>query len=796
MVEPEVRRASDPRVARKLHFAIKKTCEQKQAPICERIFRALAIDKVQITRSRLEMQLKNSVHDGVILESNSSAQRGKSSNGEVKASYRVPSLENFYENYEDDGHDWYCWVCHREGEVFLCSRCPRVIHKKCAEVTVEDISEDFVCYCCKDLESTKQYGKKELQELATMLGFTVERMKSKCEELWTSPTEEEEPTFKLFIYKDTNLIELEKKVRRREFDSLAKFHYEIEWLFHNAVIFYGGENKITNLARMVVLDGQNELSQIDICSECYIRSNERMHDWFCLPCKPPHRIVYAKLGSDPPWPAKLLRENEDNTMSDVRFFGAPYQRAWIPIRNIWSMEDKPANKKRSKALVQSENELKLYLRLLAKARKQDKNTISNSDDTATEEEIDDEDDESFTRVQKKRHKYVEEDDDDEEIADEEEEEEMEDDDDDNDSVTEYKSAKRKKKKDKNKSKEGKNKRDRGIGDQKVKPRKLKAEKKFRELQEAKLLEYKKRQQRIKATTREVKVSLNRADINDNISSHDDSADMQLAKQIKMTDDYKMIEKLQERVRQLEKSLDQVKNEYENAQAELESTRVDLAAEKQKSKRLQEQLDKGQEMSIEKLKNDMQLKKQDDLDAAVEEERKRNEMEFQVRLNEALVDERQLAEARVQEAVEKERAQLEGKAKSISQRDREEMQRNLELYKSQAEIKHNHAMEETVRKLKIEAEEMTKRALQENMRRIQMDTERMVAAAKKKSWCSNCTKEAFYHCCWNTNYCSIDCQRIHWTSHRYQCTREMMSTCRSCQQRQNFTSNLAGQVPPK
>lgn len=69
-----------------------------------------------------------------------------------------------------------------------------------------------------------------------------------------------------------------------------------------------------------------------------------------------------------------------------------------------------------------------------------------------------------------------------------------------------------------------------------------------------------------------------------------------------------------------------------------------------------------------------------------------------------------------------------------------MQRNLELYKSQAEIKHNHAMEETVRKLKIEAEEMTKRALQENMRRIQMDTERMVAAAKKKSWCSNCTKE--------------------------------------------------------
>ena len=55
----------------------------------------------------------------------------------------------YIQNYEDDGHDWYCWVCHREGEVYLCSRCPRVIHKKCAELTSEDLTDDFVCYCCK-----------------------------------------------------------------------------------------------------------------------------------------------------------------------------------------------------------------------------------------------------------------------------------------------------------------------------------------------------------------------------------------------------------------------------------------------------------------------------------------------------------------------------------------------------------------------------------------------------------------------------------------------------------------------
>ena len=132
-----------------------------------------------------------------------------------------------------------------------------------------------------------------------------------------------------------------------------------------------------------------------------------------------------------------------------------------------------------------------------------------------------------------------------------------------------------------------------------------------------------------------------------------------------------------------------------------------------------------------------------------------------------------------------------------QRERDEMKLNFERFKRETEMSHNRTMEETMRKIKLESEEMAKRAIQENVRRIQLDSERLVSAAKKKSWCSNCTKEAFYHCCWNTNYCSTECQRVHWVTHRYQCTREMMSTCRSCQQRQNFPpGNFTPQVPQK
>ena len=146
----------------------------------------------------------------------------------------------------------------------------------------------------------------------------------------------------------------------------------------------------------------------------------------------------------------------------------------------------------------------------------------------------------------------------------------------------------------------------------------------------------------------------KVDINKNVGSDggEEPSDMQLAQQIKMTDDYKMIEKLQDRVRNLEKYLEQTRSDYESAQADLESTRIDLATEKQKCKRLQEQVEKGAEINEEKLRNTIMIKKQEELDQAVEEERKRNELEFSSRMNEALADERSKCETKFQENLEK------------------------------------------------------------------------------------------------------------------------------------------------
>lgn len=47
----------------------------------------------------------------------------------------------------------------------------------------------------------------------------------------------------------------------------------------------------------------------------------------------------------------------------------------------------------------------------------------------------------------------------------------------------------------------------------------------------------------------------------------------------------------------------------------------------------------------------------------------------------------------------------------------------------------------------------------------------ISAIKKKQWCWQCEAEAIYHCCWNTAYCSVECQQAHWPTHRKYCRRK-------------------------
>jgi hypothetical protein len=60
------------------------------------------------------------------------------------------------------------------------------------------------------------------------------------------------------------------------------------------------------------------------------------------------------------------------------------------------------------------------------------------------------------------------------------------------------------------------------------------------------------------------------------------------------------------------------------------------------------------------------------------------------------------------------------------------------------------------------------ALAEQRQQLEEETKRAVVEAKKKQWCANCLEEAGFYCCFNTSYCSLNCQQNHWPSHIHSC----------------------------
>ncbi|UYV79569.1 ZMYND11 [Cordylochernes scorpioides] len=70
------------------------------------------------------------------------------------------------------------------------------------------------------------------------------------------------------------------------------------------------------------------------------------------------------------------------------------------------------------------------------------------------------------------------------------------------------------------------------------------------------------------------------------------------------------------------------------------------------------------------------------------------------------------------------------------------------------------------------EEQIRAAHQAELARIAEQHRLLVSETKKKQWCYNCEAEAIYHCCWNTSYCSVECQQQHWhKEHKRTCRRK-------------------------
>lgn len=93
-------------------------------------------------------------------------------------------------------------------------------------------------------------------------------------------------------------------------------------------VLLAAQSVIGDMGQSMYQDCCYDLQEIRRCADCYRISNEKSEKmWFCIPCNPPHQLVYAKQKGYPYWPAKVMQVN--GNVYDVRFFGGHHMRAHI-----------------------------------------------------------------------------------------------------------------------------------------------------------------------------------------------------------------------------------------------------------------------------------------------------------------------------------------------------------------------------------------------------------------------------------------------------------------------------------
>ncbi|KAH9496698.1 hypothetical protein Btru_009693 [Bulinus truncatus] len=243
---------------------------------------------------------------------------------------------------ENNKNDYFCWVCHKDGQLVCCELCPRVYHTKC--LSHEFIEEqDWVCPECEKImraECTDTRSKTmtmiSLDTLCTLLKFALERMRSVGASTFEHPVDTVQfPNYSEYVYYPMSLSVLEKNIKRKMYGCTESFLADAKWLYHNSVVYNGFVNKITSAAKSLLKVCKHEMNEIEICPDCYYHSCAQDNpDWFCEPCQNPHPLVWAKLKGYPFWPAKVLREV--NGQIDVRFFGA-HDRSWVPEASCYML---------------------------------------------------------------------------------------------------------------------------------------------------------------------------------------------------------------------------------------------------------------------------------------------------------------------------------------------------------------------------------------------------------------------------------------------------------------------------
>nr|XP_045741859.2 MYND-type zinc finger-containing chromatin reader ZMYND8 isoform X12 [Mirounga angustirostris] len=270
---------------------------------------------------------------------------------------------------QDGRNDFYCWVCHREGQVLCCELCPRVYHAKCLRLTSEPEGDWFCPECekitvaeCIETQS-KAMTMLTIEQLSYLLKFAIQKMKQPGTDAFQKPVPlEQHPDYAEYIFHPMDLCTLEKNAKKKMYGCTEAFLADAKWILHNCIIYNGGNHKLTQIAKVVIKICEHEMNEIEVCPECYLAACQKRDNWFCEPCSNPHPLVWAKLKGFPFWPAKALRDKDGQV--DARFFGQHDRTPYTPNSQYQMLLD-PSNPSAGAAKIDKQEKVKLNFDMTA-----------------------------------------------------------------------------------------------------------------------------------------------------------------------------------------------------------------------------------------------------------------------------------------------------------------------------------------------------------------------------------------------------------------------------------------------
>ncbi|TNN18099.1 Zinc finger MYND domain-containing protein [Schistosoma japonicum] len=267
------------------------------------------------------------------------------------ARYQLP---DFSKQHPRGKHDWYCFQCHRPGEVLRCLDCFRVYHSDCIQEasgpnspsrksmrspTLHDGQEDnFTCPVCESRPKC-EFSRKQIRKL---LEFATHQLRK--QPLWKTFIQVgykgEITKNEYLVYKYTDLELLQRKIKDGRYAALEEFSMDVQLLVHDVCILHGPYSNQADEIRFFFRSVNAELNEIQLCTDCYINAKARVTDWISKPCKPRHELIWARnrtsagagLFNDTSvsqfyWPAKILLERDDGY--EIRFFGGSHERMFV-----------------------------------------------------------------------------------------------------------------------------------------------------------------------------------------------------------------------------------------------------------------------------------------------------------------------------------------------------------------------------------------------------------------------------------------------------------------------------------